>query len=77
MLTELVIRMSPGATVEELHAWLPRPTVLEVAGQIVQRNQKTVAIRVISESARPVNAFCRRLIEIGLAETVFVERLDV
>jgi hypothetical protein len=32
---------------------------------------------VVSGDARPVNLFCRRLVEAGLVEDVTVQRLDV
>jgi hypothetical protein len=34
-------------------------------------------IYVVSDDVRPVNLFCRRLIEGELAEAVTVQRLDV
>ena len=77
MLTQVRIRLSPGATVAALLDNLHRQPQMEHVGQTVRRGRNMFVIHVVSDDARPVNLFCRRLVEAGLVEDVTVQRLDV
>jgi hypothetical protein len=77
MLTRLRIRLSLEATVAALQDNLHRQPQLEQVGQTVRRGRNMFVVHVLSDDARPVNLFCRRLVEAGLVEDVTVQRLDV
>jgi hypothetical protein len=77
MLIRLSIRLSPDATPAALQDTFHQQREMEWVGQTELRGRNTLVVYVISKDARPVNWFCRRLIEGQLAETVTVQRLDV
>lgn len=77
ILIRLTIRLSQEATLKGVYDSMRAQCELELVGQVVRRGEKAVVIHVVSEGARPLNAFCRRLTQNGLAETVTAQRLDV
>jgi hypothetical protein len=77
MLIRLSIRLSLDATPAALQETFRQQREMEWVGQTVLRSRNTLVVYVVSKDARPVNRFCRRLIEAELAETVTVQRLDV
>jgi hypothetical protein len=54
-----------------------RETGLRVAGDIRQRGTHEVEFSVATTDAGSISSLCAALIERGLAETVYVERVDI
>ncbi|HEY2020212.1 hypothetical protein [Paraburkholderia sp.] len=76
MLTQLTIHPAHGAHLAALCRAL-RDSDVRVSGQITQRGEHVVEVRIVTDGAPAVSSLCRLLVEAELAETVLVERLDV
>jgi len=76
MFTRLHIRLSPTATLAALQDTFRQHPEMESVAQTVRRGNMIV-LYVVSDDARPVNLFCRQLVEAEVAGAVTVERLDV
>jgi hypothetical protein len=77
MLVQLSIRLSPEATLAALQETFRHQHNVDRVGQIVPRGSNMFVIYVVTKDAGPLKAFCRGLVDKGLAESVTAQRLDV